>query len=252
MLKSCKVLGVAVLFLAGTTLSQRVARADLLPMQLLGVPSGENMGGVYTSPYQVSVNGTKMLLVCDDFTTDISIGHTWNAIVYQITQVTANGPQKFQHPSNPVTIPGRSPTDYTIQQQYDAVAWLAEQLLDGSLKAASYAAAIDSYAIWQIFDPTAVDGYGGAVLTGQEQTDVATAMSAAFAARQLDYQMYIYTPSPLSASQEFLGIAPLPLAKPFNIPVPVPEGSTLAFLALDSLAVLGIMLFVRRRLGQVG
>ena len=205
------------------------------------------MGGVYTSPYDIAVNGVSTPLVCDDFTTDINFGYSWQAIQHDITQVTGTGPQKFQHTPNPVTFPGGPTTDYTIQQQYDAVAWLAEQLLDGAVSPSSYDGAIDSYAIWQIFDPTAVDGYGGNALTSIEQADVASAMSAAFSASQLDYQIYIYTPDPLDSSQEFLGIGQK-FNTPYNIPhSPVPEGSTLALFGFNSLALFGIVLFVRRR-----
>jgi hypothetical protein len=216
-------------------------------MELLSSPSGNNMGGVYTSPYQISVNGVPTLLVCDDFTTDINFGHTWNAIEYDITQVTGTGPQKFQHTPNPVTYPGQpTPVDYTIQQQYDAVAWLAEQLLDGSILDTSYAAAIYSYAIWQIFDSTAIDGYNGDALNAQEQSDVKSAMSAAFSATHLDYEIYIYTPDPFDSSQEFLGIGSH-LPTPYDFPnTPVPEGSTLALLGFDLLSALAGIFLVRR------
>ena len=253
MLKSCKVLGVLALLLAGPILFQQVARADIA-MELLGTPNSNIMGGVYTSPYELgvggnppSVQGTPMNLVCDDFTTEISTGEIWSANVYSIMDVTGTGPQKFQHTPNPVTIPGVGTSDYTIQQQYNAVAWLAEQLLDGSLgdTSTSYQAAIDSFAIWQIFDSTAVDGYGGNVLSSSEQTDVANEMLLAFSQTQLNYNVYIYTPNPADSAQEFLGISQNPLTQPFIFPTP--EGSTLTLLAFNSLALLGIVLFVRRR-----
>ena len=113
-----------------------------------------------------------------------------------------------------------------------------------ALPASSYTAAIDSYAIWQIFDLTAIDGYDGNVLSPPEQADVRAAMTAAFSATQLDYEIYIYTPDPQTPSQDFLGIGQQ-LNTPYDFPVP--EGSTVAFFVFNSLALAGIMAFVRRR-----
>src|ERR1017187_4850125 len=127
-------LAVAFLFLVGLISFQGVALDDVtdVPMQLTGLNTGYSMGGVYTSPYQIQIDGADTLvLACDDFTTDISFGYTWHANKNTLSSVTDNGPQKFTHATNPtVTYPGvTSPTDYSIQQQYDAAAWLAEQLL---------------------------------------------------------------------------------------------------------------------------
>src|SRR5262249_17394927 len=56
------------------------AFADSVSMTLTGVNAGYVMGGVYTSPYNVTANGTPMLLICDDFTFDIpSIPWQWTA-----------------------------------------------------------------------------------------------------------------------------------------------------------------------------
>ena len=70
-------LGSAVPFWLDRFYFEQAARAD--NMQLIDSPSGKIMGGVYTSPYDIKVNGVLTALVCDDFTTDINFGYTWTA-----------------------------------------------------------------------------------------------------------------------------------------------------------------------------
>ena len=96
MLKTCRVFGVAVLFLAGSVLFQRAARADTAQLTLTGTPTGYSMGGVYTSPYSFTVTPTggkpfTTDLICDDFTTDISFGDSWSTNVYTLADVTGTG-----------------------------------------------------------------------------------------------------------------------------------------------------------------
>ena len=64
------------------------ARADNLT--LLDAGANAAMGGVYTSPYTVSVNGTPTLLICDDFTTDVSLGQNWTASATTLTTVNSS------------------------------------------------------------------------------------------------------------------------------------------------------------------
>src|ERR1035438_10716303 len=60
---------------------------DTLTVQNPG--AGSVMGGVYTSPYGISVNGTPTLLICDDFETDISLGLSWQANPTALTQISS-------------------------------------------------------------------------------------------------------------------------------------------------------------------
>ena len=58
---------------------------------LLNPPNnGDSAGGVYTSPYNISVNGTPMQLICDDFTTDISVGESWPASANTFTYLDSS------------------------------------------------------------------------------------------------------------------------------------------------------------------
>jgi hypothetical protein len=258
--KPLKTGAVTLILLTGFVLFQRAALADVT-LQLVGTDQSFNMGGVYTSPYQIDLNGatTPLALVCDDFTTDISIGYSWSASVYTLSDVTATGPQKFTQTTTPtVTYPnGPTPYSYTIQEDYDAAAWLAYQIFTAEVPSTTTPVLDDqeasgeySYAIWQIFDPTAFDGYGGNHLNSAELTAVTTDMSDAFSfASTLQTppswlsDIYIFTPQPKSASQEFIGVSESLVSNSES----VPEGSTPALLAFDLLALAGGILLVRRR-----
>ena len=89
-------------------------------MTLTGVGKGYVMGGVYMSPYVATIDGVSTYVICDDFTTDVWIDDTWEANQYSLSEVTPSGPQKF-------TTPDWSP--YTIQEEYDAAALLAEDVM---------------------------------------------------------------------------------------------------------------------------
>jgi len=55
------------------------ALADTVNMTFLG-PAGNNSGGVYTFPYEFSVNGgAPVALICDAFDNEVVAGETWQA-----------------------------------------------------------------------------------------------------------------------------------------------------------------------------
>jgi hypothetical protein len=242
-----KTLAVAPLALfAGLILFQPRALADV-SLTLSGLQTGFSMGGVYTSPYLISVNGQPTLMfACDDFTTDISMFYTWTATRVNLSDVLAiTGPQKFKTAVD-VSIPdpttGLATThSYTIQQEYNAAAYLAEQLLtDSSILSSSPTAGEYSFAIWQIFDSGAVNGYNGNALTNDQKKAVGSFMTTAFSSTSSLTGMYLYTPVPSTPSQEFIGLDPLSIAS-------VPEAPTPVLLAFNSLALSGVLFLLRRR-----
>ena len=162
----------AVAFLAGLVILQPAARADV-QMHLLGSGNGgDTMGNVYTSPYSFSIDGSAsdMLLICDDFQTNINFGYSWPAKVYPLS-AAGSLLAKFTTPG--VTIPDATGVNYagdigaqalnqiTVQEKYNAAGLLAQDLLDALPNPSTTANQIGeySYAIWQIFDPTAYLGY---------------------------------------------------------------------------------------------
>jgi hypothetical protein len=54
-------------------------------------PGGANLGGVYTYPYNFTVNGTPMQLMCDTFDNEINSGETWTANESSISGAASSG-----------------------------------------------------------------------------------------------------------------------------------------------------------------
>ena len=200
-------------------------------MQLTGVGEGYAMGGVYIGPYTATIGGVPTEVICDDFTTDISVGMSWTADAYTLSQVTPSGPQKFTTPEW---------QGYTIQNEYDAAALLAEQLMQPSNMNDPALAGYYSYAIWTIFDPSAVNGYGaGNALTPAQVSQVdalrTTALADAGAGQAPSGSVTLYTPNPLRASQEFLVVT-------------TPEPPAPATLGIDLLALAALIYLMRHRM----
>lgn len=159
--------------------------------------------------------------VCENLATGNGIQVPWTAKVL----FSAFQAETATYPGSP------SPVAFSIQQRCDAAAWLAEQLLDAN----DAATANDiSYAIWQIFDFTAINGLGSG-----DQQQVMEYMETAL---DQNYNVvpppgvYIYTPSP-PGSQGVSGLRP---------EIPVPEASTLTHAAFDLVGLAAILIVVRR------
>jgi hypothetical protein len=180
------------------------AFADTL--QLTGIGNGTNYGGVYDSPYDISINGgtPSMLLSCDDFATEINVGDSWSALAENASAVDSG--VKFS--SGPF-YGGNS-----LQTTYSAAAWLATQLVTPAVMGNSNTQIDYSLALWELFDPTLAGPitFGGS-LSGPDG-QVPDVMGQAFAAVAAGYtgsNVTVYTPNPLDAGQEFLDVAPVPL-----------------------------------------
>jgi hypothetical protein len=244
-------------------------------MTLTGVGLDGVMGGVYTSPYSVTAGGTPMLLICDDFTFNIpTVPYSWTAQTTSLTslqgETTPSTSVKFGETSSqktPELQPGTCTAGNTACAQtqvfdYATASVLAAELL--ALPSYNNEEAGDlSYAIWGIFDPTLLSnnptsGEGSLSQTGtvpgltaaQDSTgDLGAAkyyLSQAQAVVNADTkngtinlgalpQLTIYTAVGTPDSQEFLGIT-------------MAEPSYPAVLALDLLAVAGLILAFRRRI----
>jgi hypothetical protein len=227
--------------MAGTTVS----------MQLIGPPPGPSLGGIYTSPYialigpagqtqtQGQINGVSTLVVCDDFQTDVSpVTPPWQAIETDLNTIlsesTTSGVVKFD---NSATV---------AQQQFDyqVAAYLALEILntDQSTMPGQVTAGQLSFAMWAVFDP-ASDPNGplsGNFVTGSDLAAAQNDLSAAQAAVSApgfslgNYNVNIFTSSPLNAAQEF-------------ITVTAPEASTPILMAADVLGLLLLVGFFRKR-----
>jgi hypothetical protein len=236
------------------------AKADGLTVQ--NTPAGAVMGGVYTSPYEIAVNGTPTLLICDDFETDISLGYSWSASSTTLTQISSAtvGGLKFASSSYDSAILGGT----NVAEDYATAGVLAAEMLSlpniGTPSEDTELVGELSYAIWSLFDnslytslnSTGSTGYGS--LTPGEVADVDADIVSAQALvagatvggitnlnnisinGQPINSLSVYTPNPLSASQEFITIS-------------APEPGSFAF-TLIGLGSLGMMMVMRKRKAQ--
>jgi hypothetical protein len=215
------------------------------------------MGGVYISPYTAlvgpagqsvpTITGVPTQVICDDFTTEVSINTApWQATVTNLGTLqgepSATTALKFDHSS-------------AIDQMrdYTTAAYLAIEILQAQQQGDTSKQGELSFALWGLFDPTFFDSLGNIV--GGDPTGpfsghwiTGTALSAAngyLSAAQtavttlgLNPSQYsnvdIYTPSPSSASQEY-------------ITVQTPEPTAAALLAVDLFGLGGLILLLRRR-----
>jgi len=227
--------------IAGLLLFASAGFAQKYQMELTGVGDGASADGAYVGPYQgtISENGTQIYagyVICDDFNTNSYLDTPWTATATHAGSL--NGNEKFKgtytDPNGDGTLwnPGQV---FTAQQNYDAVAWLASQLLLASNVTNATAQINYSFAIWNIFDGQTTDPNGKGA--------VANLIGQAFAAVLGGYQannVSVFTPTPfLNASQEFLVVGA-------NTNVATPEPGAALFLAFDLLSALAIAFLLRR------
>jgi len=212
-------------------------------MDLTGVGDGANADGVYVSPYTGTITGSGVNysgnIICDDFTDESFVGDTWNAS--GVNAASVNGSQLF---TGGYSDPWNGKT-YNAQQDYDAVAWLANQLVMSSNLTNWTAQTNISFAIWDIMDGQATDPDGGATGTN----GLIDQAFAAVAAGQIYTNVSVFTPSPKqqqgdNVSQEFLVVGN---GSNNNVPlIQTSEPSSAAVLGFDLLSVLAVLLLVRR------
>lgn len=258
-----------------------VAGTDCL--ELVNAGASYAMGGVYTSPYGIDIlsnngtpvnNPTTSLMICDDFSTDISFGQTWNATATTFAELQAgtnpNGTPKWcLNGSTPVQCTQGSNGPANLEG-YAVAAVLAAELMtlpDAPNTSAFYneTAGEISFALWGVFDPglltsTAANPLGNDQFGSLTQAEFDAANSYLAGAESLvagatsggqinlgsivvntNYLitgLTIYTPNPLNASQEFLQVSVTPM----------PEPGYWSVLVLDLLAVAALMVFFRRHI----
>ncbi len=223
--------------LTGACLVPLAAQANpVVSIELTGL-NNASLNGIYTEPYNAkigpagltnasqfnSTNSKPAAIYCDDFYDDVWQGQIWQATV---TNTSALSPNSL---NTTVMFHDTSPAQQAAD--YMAAAWLVEQIAaqNQSLPAGQLTAEQESYALWSVFDPSALTGlsstdYNAAV------TDYDDAVAAVAGDTPGDFsKVNIYTPlddTPRSASsQEYFSID-------------APEPGTLALMAVG-LAALG-------------
>jgi len=200
-------------------------------MDLTGVGDGANADGAYVGPYQGTISqGTNQIysgnIICDDFSTESFLDTPWSATATNAGSL--NGSEKFNSAAYYNATVGHT----TTQQDYNAVAWLANSLLASGNVTNPTAQINLSFAIWDIFGGATTDPDGGAMAD----------ITAAFNAVKGGYvgtNVEVFSPVPSNASQEFLVV---------NGPaISAPEPAAFAILGADLLSVLAIVFVLRRR-----
>jgi len=227
--------------IAGLLVFASAGFAQDYSMNLYGTYNGQSavIGGedVYISPYSATIDngalgqgGAQIFngsIICDDFTTNIPLPYSWTATATNAANV--NESDKF-YDGGAGTLAG-----YTAQEDYNAAAYLANELILGGGLSSYDAQADISAAIWDIFDPT----LASTGVDGKAMTDY---LDPALAAAKDGYQgtnVTVFTADPPTGSQEFLVV---------NGPqvILTPEPASAAVLGFDLLSVLGIVFLFRR------
>jgi len=185
-------------------------------MNFLG-PAGNNSGGVYTYPYEFSVNGgAPVALICDAFDNEVVAGETWTATVNSLT--SGNG--LFGNQLN----------------NYKAAGLIFQGIVNGTINAN-----VGNWAIWGLFSADATSNAyyqssGAGALASWYQGLAALTADSAFA------NLVLYTP--IAGTQSWSGSLP----QEYIGLVSVPEPAEIAFILMMVMA--GVLGFAfRQRLG---
>jgi PEP-CTERM motif-containing protein len=125
------------------------AKATTETVDLTGV-SGGIQGGMYTSPYYASINGSTNTtsVICDSYVNTSYLNKPWTATVSSFADLSSTKMDSTLL-FNSSTVPGLTANQQ--MQGYLKIGWLVEQLL----KPANAGHSGDiSFAIWAIFDPS--------------------------------------------------------------------------------------------------
>jgi PEP-CTERM motif len=164
------------------------AYADTVTLAFENVGPGNNSGGVYTYPYNFSIDGSSSYtgLMCFEYNNEIYLGESWTATVIPIDSSS-------------------SPEDLELAFLYSVAS---------SPSTAAATAADAQWAAWEIFDP----GLTAPTQNGVSQTGVAAELTDAGSADYSEfysgYALYIpidgSQPSGDGLPQSFVGTAPTP------------------------------------------
>jgi hypothetical protein len=168
-------------------LSPLKAYADTVTLTLENVGPGNNSGGVYTYPYNFSIDGSSSYasLMCFDYNDEIYFGETWTATVVPINSSSSQEDLElaylFSVASNPSTA---APTVGDAQ-----------------------------WAAWELFDPGLTAPTQNGVSQAGVTTELTNAENADYSDLYSGYALYIPDsgwPSEDGLPQSFVGAAPTP------------------------------------------
>jgi PEP-CTERM motif len=189
-MRTLRLAGVFLFVLAMLALCTGSALANsTVDMQLVSV-GGNNAGGVYTYPYNFSINGgAPVSLICDTYDNEITVGETWKAQVGGLL----SGSGLF----------GNQLLDYK------AAGLIFKSILNGTLSAN-----VGNFAIWGLFSTNAQNSSyfqssGAGAVELQYLAWAGSAPNSAFNGLVL-YTPISGTQSANGPPQEFIGYSPVP------------------------------------------
>lgn len=191
--------------------------------EFVGPYEGSIWSGAYTGTAPVGApNVYSGYIICDDLSDPTPPLTNWNAAATNAGSLT--GTELFQGGYE----------SYTASQAYDAVAWLANQLILPANVTNPTAQTNYQYAIWDIMDGASTDPDGGASAL------ILQAFNEVVNDDYVGSNVTVYSPSPnlgvgSDVAQEFLVVN-------------TPEASTPLLLAVDVLGFLGLFGLLRRRM----
>jgi hypothetical protein len=168
-------------------LSPLQASADSVTLTLENVGPGNNSGGVYTYPYNFSVDDSSsyVSLMCFEYNDEIYEGESWTATV--------------------------DPINSSSSQEDLELAYLFSVASNSSTPAATVADA--QWAAWELFDPGLTAPAQNGVSQAGVSAELASAENADFSDFDSGYALYIPEsgwPSTDGLPQSFVGTAPAP------------------------------------------
>ncbi len=208
---SCALLFVLTVLTAGSAF----ANSNPVSMNFLSV-GGNNGGGVYTYPYNFSVNGGPSTpLICDTFDNEVAPGETWKAN----TSSLMSDAGLFQSKSN-------------SQLDYEAAGLIFQGIVAGKINPT-----VGNWAIWGLFSQSASGNpyffSSGANLIDNQYLGIAAGDSQSQLASLLG-DIVVYTPIAGTQTQGF-GTP----QEYFGIQVQAPEAGSTAMFGFAFLAIAG-------------
>jgi hypothetical protein len=214
-----------------TVFAAMIAKADLVSMGFTG-PQGNNSGGVYTFPYDFTINGGGAYqLMCSSFNQHIEAGDQWTATTLNMASLDTNTVLTLETPGAGV-------------QGYLEASYLFLEGVSAYNNSNSDPEGLYNWAVWDLLTGQDVSQTGAnpplsAGDEAQVQSYIAAAVAAGPSLTPAQFaDVEIYTPTDMSASgpQEFFG---------FDTPITaVPEPGTVA---LVGFGVLGMVCLVKRK-----
>jgi len=236
--------------------------------------TGFHLGGKYTSPYVLNISGSiddtgltwgiTLALACDDIGGEVAPGEAWTAqaMVANPSDLTSSTGQMYTNASQ---------VNYgmSVGEAYDIAGLLAYDIIkaytsgptayDGDGNPTAFGGwdsdqfGVATWALWSLFDPSWQQIWNPQGADDGSSLNIANAVANELSIYTAAYnqgdsvRLAILTPDD-KTYQEFLGIAGAPDFDPVSWNYGAPEGSSLAFLAFDLLAVFGGIFLVRKRI----